>query len=100
MLTQFINGVAIYGFIESMPSMCWERCLLHEFSTAYVDLAWQDHRSRLRHQWARADGTSAARIELDLDPARNVAAAGALELALSHGFRRLAGLWRSGAPGG
>jgi hypothetical protein len=46
-LTQFMNGVALYGFITSTPSMCWEQCFSHAVSTAYVDVARQRHRSRL-----------------------------------------------------
>jgi pimeloyl-ACP methyl ester carboxylesterase len=78
--------------------MCWEPCFSHAVSTAYVDVARQRHQSRLRHKWERADGTSTAGIELYLDPARNVAAAAALKLALPYSFGRLAGLGDQARP--
>jgi hypothetical protein len=62
-------------------------------------VARRHHRSRPRHPRRGADVADVAGLELDLDKARDGAAAGKAGVALSHRGDRLAGIRRPAAAG-
>src|SRR5258706_5218017 len=70
----------------------------HGHANAGMELARGNHSLGRRRERNRAEGAAAAGAELDLEPARDASAAGALGATLFDAVGGLARIWRGRAP--